>query len=207
MILSLLMGTPKNAQARWHFCPLVGPRKGRDDVATSDFVFFDGDPRERRVQFQVQEGNGEEAQCVKEVSTTDVPCIPVHIEYPTPLAARASKLDPKTIGVGDWIVEKQSARYAQKTKAEKGEKVQRIIIHVDKQAEEGRGHATTTGDEGGDKYCTQQCPTCEADEDWRPECRKSDELDASDMDSSRTTNSGSGATSSSSSECSSESSS
>ena len=37
-------------------------------------------------------------------------------------------LDPETIEVSDWIVEKQIARPAQKAKAEKGEKVRRITI-------------------------------------------------------------------------------
>ena len=81
-----------------------------------------------------------------------------------------------------------------------------ITIHVDKQAEEGMGQATTTCDEGGDKYGTQR-PTSEADEDWRPERGASDESDRSDTDSSSTTNSSSGGASSTSSESSSESSS
>ena len=104
-------------------------------------------------------------------------------------------LDPKTIEVSDWIVEKQIAWPAQKTKAKKGEKVRHITIHVDKEAEEGKGQATTTGDEGGDKYGTQQ-PSSEADEDWCPKRRKSDGSHGSDMDSSSTTNSSSGGTSS-----------
>ena len=112
-------------------------------------------------------------------------------------------LDPETIEVSDWVVEKQIARRARKTKSEKGEKVRRITNHVDKEAEEGMGQATTTGDEGGDKYGTQR-PTSEADEDWRPECRASDR---SDTDSSSATNSSSGGTSSTSSESTSESSS
>ena len=58
-------------------------------------------------------------------------------------------LDPETIEVSDRVVEKQNARRARKTKAEKGEKVQWITIHVDKEAKEGMGQATTTGDEGG----------------------------------------------------------
>ena len=53
--------------------------------------------------------------------------------------------DPDTIEVSDWIVEKQIARIARKTKAEKGEKAWWITIHVDKEAEEGTGQATTTG--------------------------------------------------------------
>ena len=57
------------------------------------------------------------------------------------------------------------------------------------------GQATTTGDEGGDKYGTQR-PTSEADEDWRLERRASDESDGSNTDSSSTTNSSSGGTSS-----------
>ena len=92
-------------------------------------------------------------------------------------------LDPETIEVSDWIVEKQIVRRAPKTKAEKGEKLRRITIHVDKEAEEGTGQATTTGDGGGDKYGTQQ-PASEADENWRPERRTSDESDRSDTDSS-----------------------
>ena len=113
-------------------------------------------------------------------------------------------LDPETIEVSDWIVEKQIARPAQKTKVQKGEKVQRITIHVDKEAEEGTGQATITGDEGGDEYGTQRCAS-EADEDWRPERRKSNESDGSDTDSSSTTNSSSGGTSSTSLESSSDS--
>ena len=97
-------------------------------------------------------------------------------------------LDPETIEVSDWIVEKQIARPARKTKAEKGEKVRRITIHVDKEAKEGTGQPTTTGDEGGDKYGTQR-PASHADEDRRLECRKSDESDGSDTGSSSTTNS------------------
>ena len=75
---------------------------------------------------------------------------------------------------------------------------------MDKEAREGMGQATTTGDEGGDKYGTQR-PTSEADEDWRPERRPSDESDGSDTDSSSTTDSSSGGTSSTSSESSSDS--
>ena len=115
-------------------------------------------------------------------------------------------LDSETIEVSDWIVEKQIARPARKTKAEEGEKVRRITIHVDKEAEEGTGQATTTGDEGEDKYGTQR-PSSEADEDWRPKRRKFDGSDGSDTDSSSTTNSSSGGTSSTLSESSSESSS
>ena len=107
-------------------------------------------------------------------------------------------LDPKTIEVSDWIVEKQIARPAWTTKAEKGEKVWRITVHVDKEAQEGTAQATTTGDEGGDKYGTPR-PASEADEDWRLERRKSNESDKSDTDSSSTTNSSSGGTSSESS--------
>ena len=114
--------------------------------------------------------------------------------------------DPETFELSDWVVEKQIARRARKKKAEKGEKVRRITIHVDKEAEGGMGQATTTGDEGGDKYGTQR-PTSEADEDWRPERRASDDSDRSDTDSSSTTNSSSGGTSSISSESSFESSS
>ena len=117
-----------------------------------------------------------------------------------------SPKDSETIEVTDWAVEKQIAQRARKTKAEKGEKVRLITIHVGKEAEEGMGQATTTGDEGGDKYGTQR-RTSEADEDWRPERRASDESDRSDTDSSSTTNSSSGGKSSTSSESSSESSS
>ena len=78
--------------------------------------------------------------------------------------------DPEKIEVSDSVVEKQIARRARKTKAEKGEKVRRITIQVDKEAEEGMGRATTTGDEGGDKYATQRA-TSEADEDWCPDRR------------------------------------
>ena len=113
-------------------------------------------------------------------------------------------LDPKTMEVSDWIVQKQIAWPARKTRAEKGEKVRWITIHVDKEAEEGTGQATTTGDEGGDKYGTQQLSS-EADEDWRPKRRKSDGPDGSDTDSLSTTSSSSGGTSSTSSESSSES--
>ena len=112
-------------------------------------------------------------------------------------------LDPETIEAIDWVAEKQIAWRARKTKAEKGEKVRRITIHMDKEAEEGMGQATTTGDEGGDKYGTQR-PTSEADEDWRPERRASDESDGSDTDSLSTTNSSSGGASSTLSECSSD---
>ena len=65
--------------------------------------------------------------------------------------------------------------------------MRRITIHVDKEVEEGTGQAKTTGDEGGDKYGTQQ-PSSEADEDWRPKRRKSDGSDGSDTNSSSTTN-------------------
>ena len=82
--------------------------------------------------------------------------------------------------------------------------MRQITIHVDKEAEEGTGQATTTGDEGGGKYGTQR-PASELNEDWRPKRRKSDESDGSNTDSSSTTNSSSGGTSSTSSESSSES--
>ena len=100
-------------------------------------------------------------------------------------------------------MEKQIARRAPKTMAEKAKKVPRSTIHVDKEAREGMGQATTTGDEGGDKYGTQRASS-EADEDWRPEPRASDESDGSDTDSLSTTNCSSGGTSSTSSESSSD---
>ena len=40
------------------------------------------------VSLQVQEGIGEDAQCPKEVSGSDVPRIPVQVEYQGPPAAR-----------------------------------------------------------------------------------------------------------------------
>ena len=60
-------------------------------------------------------------------------------------------LDLETIQASDWMMEKQIAQRARKTKAEQGEKVRHITIHVDKEAEEGMGQATPMGDEGGDK--------------------------------------------------------
>ena len=39
-------------------------------------------------------------------------------------------LDPETIEVSDWVVEKQITRRARKTKAEKAEKVRQITIHL-----------------------------------------------------------------------------
>ena len=104
-------------------------------------------------------------------------------------------LDPKTFEVSNWIVDKGIARIAPKAKAEKGEKVWRITIHVDKEAEEGTGQATTTGDEGGDKYGTQR-PAREADEDWCPERRTFNESHGSNTDNSSTTHSSLGGTSS-----------
>ena len=34
----LALGTPQNAGVALHFRPLLGPREGRGEVATSDFV-------------------------------------------------------------------------------------------------------------------------------------------------------------------------
>ena len=34
----LALGTPENAGVTWHFHSLLGPREGRGEVATSDFV-------------------------------------------------------------------------------------------------------------------------------------------------------------------------
>ena len=65
-------------------------------------------------------------------------------------------LDPETIEVSNWIVEKQGSRRSRMTKEEKGQKVRRITIHVDKEAEEGTGQGTTTGDEGVDNCGTQR---------------------------------------------------
>ena len=133
------------------------------------------------------------------------PASPFILNIPCHLQLVHSGLDPDTTEVSDGIVEKQIARPARNPKAEKGEKVRRIKIHVDKEAEKGTGQATTRGDEGGDNYGTQQ-PSSEAEEDWRPKRCKSDGSDGSDMDSFSTTNSSSGGTSSTSSEYSSESS-
>ena len=113
-------------------------------------------------------------------------------------------LDPKTIDVATWIVEKKSAQHVWKTHAEKRQKVQRITIHVEKQVEEGTGNATTTGDEGGDKYGAQRRSASEADEEWCPEPRKSDESNGYNTDSSSTTISSRNVTSCSSSTSSSE---
>ena len=49
LIFSPLSGTPENAGVTEHFLPLVGPREGTGEVATSDFVPLVGDPRECRV--------------------------------------------------------------------------------------------------------------------------------------------------------------
>ena len=38
LILSPLLGTPKNARVMSHFRPLVGPREGRGEATNSDFV-------------------------------------------------------------------------------------------------------------------------------------------------------------------------
>ena len=89
-------------------------------------------------------------------------------------------LEPEPIDVGDWVVEKQIAWHAQKTKTERGQKVRWITIHVDKPAKEGTGHATSTRDEGGGKYRTQWCRASEPDENWRPERCKSHESDGCD---------------------------
>ena len=42
-ILSPLLGTPENAGVTYQFRPLVGPREGRGEVATFDFI-PSGDP-------------------------------------------------------------------------------------------------------------------------------------------------------------------
>ena len=48
MILSPLFGTPKNAGVTWQFCSLVGPREGKGEVATFQFVSLVGVSRECR---------------------------------------------------------------------------------------------------------------------------------------------------------------
>ena len=52
LILSprLALGTPENAGVTWQFRPLLDPREGTCEVATSDFVpaLGVGDPRECR---------------------------------------------------------------------------------------------------------------------------------------------------------------
>ena len=64
-------------------------------------------------------------------------------------------LDPERTAVRDWVAEKPIARPARQTNAESGEKVWPITIHVDKEAEEGTGQATTSGDGGRDKIMAQ----------------------------------------------------
>ena len=68
LILSPLLRTPKNAGVTQHFCPLSGPREGRGEVATSDFVpFCLGIPKNARVTWHFrpllgpQESKGEAA--------------------------------------------------------------------------------------------------------------------------------------------------
>ena len=46
LLFSPLLVTPRNAGVAWQFQPLLGPREGRGEAATSDFVPFVGDPRE-----------------------------------------------------------------------------------------------------------------------------------------------------------------
>ena len=41
--------TPENEGIISHLHPLWARRKGKGEAATSDFVFFVGDPRERRI--------------------------------------------------------------------------------------------------------------------------------------------------------------
>ena len=48
LILSPLLGTPENAGVMQPFRPLLGPREGRGETATFDFVPFLGDPRKCR---------------------------------------------------------------------------------------------------------------------------------------------------------------
>ena len=61
------MGTPENAGVTLHVRPHVGPQEGKHEVATLDFVPFDGDPRERKgcvalpPHVGLQEGTGEVA--------------------------------------------------------------------------------------------------------------------------------------------------
>ena len=40
LILSPLLGTPESARVTQHFRPLLGPREGTGEAATSDFVPF-----------------------------------------------------------------------------------------------------------------------------------------------------------------------
>ena len=86
MILSPLMGTPEDAGVTQHFRPLVGPREGRGEVATFDFVPFDGDPRERR----------------DEGATSDFPRGCVAIPLGTPRMAAVSKWKLKFCEMGSW---------------------------------------------------------------------------------------------------------
>ena len=46
LILSPCLGTPENAEVTQHLRPLLGPREGRRELATSNFVPVVGGPRE-----------------------------------------------------------------------------------------------------------------------------------------------------------------
>ena len=48
LIFTPLLGTTKNAGVTLHFCPLMGLREGRGEVANSDYVPFVPDHRECR---------------------------------------------------------------------------------------------------------------------------------------------------------------
>ena len=89
-------------------------------------------------------------------------------------------------------------KYLRKPVALVHKKEQRCGNHRNKEAEKGTGQATTTGDEQGDQNGTQRRRS-EADGDWCPKGRKSNEIDGLHMDSSSTTHSSSGETSSTSS--------
>ena len=67
------MGTPENARVMQLFRHHVGPREGRGDVATSDCVPFDGDPRERKGCVAVPSSCGPR-QGRGDVATSD--CVP-----------------------------------------------------------------------------------------------------------------------------------
>ena len=65
LILSPLLGTPRNVGVMLHLRPLLGPREGRGEAGNSDFVPFVGDPRECRGDVAIpptlgpREGRGE----------------------------------------------------------------------------------------------------------------------------------------------------
>ena len=117
--------------------------------------------------------------------------IRLHLQQAHPL------FDASTLDMTTWRVEKQGARRTRKPKKKENQRAPRITVQLNETKGDDGAQTTTTCDEGGDMYGTQNRKADE-EEDWIPKAPNFDSGDDSMSNSPSTSTSGNGTASSSS---------